>query len=251
MQESLFSRAGVVLAKDLEELLALIELGSRSPRLAGRRVGVITTSGGERLLLADAVEENRLELASLSETSKAELRALLPPFATVANPLDTTGAGIFEGDVKTHYAAARVMALDPDVDVLLASYDAKNGWVESDQSAPAFVDGVMAAHRAGTESDKPVVVISLTTGNVDTLARDYLEENSVACLMGLQPAMRAVSLLLARAQARSTLTPPGRRAEAGHGDGSVGTVVGASVARPRREGRRPAPARGRPRTPAP
>ena len=134
--------------------------------------------------------------AELSDTSKAELRALLPPFAVVANPLDTTGAGIFEGDATTHCAAARVMALDPDVDVLVASYDAKNGWVEAAQSAPAFVDGVIAAHKAATEAGKPVVIISLTTGNVDALAREYLEENSVACLMGLQPAMRAISLLL-------------------------------------------------------
>jgi len=236
VQDSLFSHVGVVLAKDLEELLALIELGSRSPRLAGRRVGVITTSGGERLLLADAVEENRLELAELSEVSKSELQALLPAFATVANPLDTTGAGIFEGDVKTHYAAARVMALDPDVDVLLASYDAKNGWVESAQSAPAFVDGVMAAHRAGTESGKPVVVISLTTGSVDSLARDYVEENNVACLMGLQPAMRAVSLLLQRSQAKTgDVASP--RTDHAHGDGSAGTVAGASeLARGAREG---------------
>ena len=163
-------RAGVVMARDLEELLALIELGSRCPHLKGRRVGVITTSGGERLLLADAVEENEIELAELSETSTAQMQALLPSFATVANPLDTTGAGIFEGDPKTHYAAARVMALDPDVDVLVASYDAKNGWVESSQSAPAFVDGVIAAHRAGIEAGKTVVVISLTTGSVDSVA---------------------------------------------------------------------------------
>jgi acyl-CoA synthetase (NDP forming) len=228
VQEGLFSRAGVVMARDLEELLALIELGSRSPRLAGRRVGVITTSGGERLLLADAVEENRMELAELSEASKTEMQELLPAFATVANPLDTTGAGIFEGDVKTHYAAARVMALDPDVDVLLASYDAKNGWVESSQSAPAFVDGVMAAHRAGIEAGKPVVVISLTTGNVDSVARDYLEESGVACLMGLHPAMRAVSLLLERSQAGAGGGPRSSSPSAPE-EGSVGTVVGASA----------------------
>lgn len=207
VQESLFSRSGVVIARDLEELLALIELGGRSPHLHGRRVGVITTSGGERLLLADAIEEYKIELAELSEASKAEMRALLPSFATVTNPLDTTGAGIFEGDVKTHYAASRVMALDPDVDVLLASYDAKNGWVESSRSAPAFVDGVVAAHRAATEAHKPAVVISLTTGSVDSAARDYMEENGVPCLMGLHPAMRALSLLLGREQPREAGCP--------------------------------------------
>jgi acetyltransferase len=229
VQDSLFSSSGVLLAKDLEEFLALIELGSRSPDLAGRHVGVITTSGGERLLLADAVEENQLELAELGDAAKDELQALLPPFATVANPLDTTGAGIFEGDVKTHYAAARVMALDPDVDVLLASYDAKNGWEESAQSAPAFVDGVMAAHRAGVEAGKPVVVISLTTGSVDSVARDYLEEHHVACLMGLHPAMRAVSLLLRRGQAKEDESKRSPNAASIHHDGSVGTVAGATA----------------------
>ena len=152
VQESLFSRAGVVLAKDLEELLALIELGSRSPR-SRRAVALVSSRPREESGCSWPMLSRRTSWSSPSfgDAAKAELQALLPPFATVANPLDTTGAGIFEGDVKTHYAAARVMALDPDVDVLLASYDAKNGWVESAQSAPAFVDGVMAAHRAGAE----------------------------------------------------------------------------------------------------
>ena len=229
VQEDLFRRSGVVLARDLEELLALIELGSRTPHLAGERIGVITTSGGERLLLADAVEENALNLAELSETSRAELRALLPPFASVTNPLDTTGAGIFEGDPKTHYEAARVMALDPDVDVLVASYDAKNGWVEAAQSAPAFVDGIIAAHKAATQAGKAVVIISLTTGNVDAHAREYLEDNSIACLMGLQPAMRTVSLLLARGrqpnpgELSSSQSPDSERIS------SVASVAGASA----------------------
>jgi acyl-CoA synthetase (NDP forming) len=229
VQEDLFQRSGVVLARDLEELLALIELSSRSPHLSGKRLGIITTSGGERLLLADAVEENALGLAELSETSRAELRALLPPFAAVANPLDTTGAGIFEGDAKTHYEAARVMALDPDVDVLVASYDAKNGWVEAAQSAPAFVDGVIAAHKAATEAGKPVVIISLTTGNVDALAREYLEDNSVACLMGLQPAMRAISLLLARGQQHNLGELPGSQTADSEKTSSVTSVAGASA----------------------
>ncbi len=229
VQEGLFRRSGVVIARDLEELLALIELASRSPRLSGERIGVITTSGGERLLLADAVEEDALGLAELSQASRAELRALLPPFATVANPLDTTGAGIFEGDVKTHYAAARVMALDPDVDVLVASYDAKNGWVEAAQSAPAFVDGVIAAHKAATEAGKPVVIISPTTGNVDALAREYLEDNSIACLMGLQPAMRAISLLLARGRQRDLGELPGSKTADSERTSSVASVAGASA----------------------
>jgi acetyltransferase len=229
VQEGLFSQFGVVMAKDLEELLALIELGSRNPHFSGRRVGVISTSGGERLLLADAVEENRMELAELSEASKKELQDLLPAFAVVANPLDTTGAGIFEGDVKTHLAAARTMALDPEVDVLLASYDAKNGWVESSQSAPAFVDGVIAAHRAGIEAGKPVVVISITTGCVDSAARDYLEENKVACLMGLHPAMRAVSLLLERSQSVGERGSEIAADPRPPSDVSAGTVAGASA----------------------
>ena len=229
VQEDLFRRSGVVLARDLEELLALIELSSRTPHLSGKRLGVITTSGGERLLLADAVEENGLDLAELSDTSKAELRALLPPFAVVANPLDTTGAGIFEGDATTHCAAARVMALDPDVDVLVASYDAKNGWVEAAQSAPAFVDGVIAAHKAATEAGKPVVIISLTTGNVDALAREYLEENSVACLMGLQPAMRAISLLLVGGRQPNSGELAGSQIADSARTSSVGSVAGASA----------------------
>ena len=86
------------------------------------------------------------------------------------------------------------MALDSGVDVLVASYDAKNGWVEAAQSAPAFVDGVIAAHKAATEAGKPVVIISLTTGSVDACSRlprgeqHCLPHGVAACDANNQPA---------------------------------------------------------------
>ena len=220
VQADLFAQHRVLMAADPEEFLALIELAGTIRRPIGTRIGAITISGGERLLLADAGEEIGVSFAPLAEATSAELKRILPSYATVANPLDTTGAGIVEGEPKTHAAAALVMARDPNVDLLLACQDVKNGWGEEARTGQLFLDGVVAAHQAGSEAGKVVVVISPTTGEVDARAREYLFKHSLPCLMGLRPGMLAIAKYL-RPESEVTTSP--RRTSSPVGEVSAAT----------------------------
>jgi acetate---CoA ligase (ADP-forming) len=193
IQESLWRQHNVLLAEDLEEFLALVELCSRCPIPSGARLGVLTISGGERLMLADAAESVGLTLSDIGEDTASALKDLLPSYAAVSNPLDTTGAGLVEGDSRVHAAAARLLANDPSVDILLMCQDSKNGWVQRDQQATLFWDAIRSAWEAISDIGKPVVVISPTTGQVDERARLYLDAHNIPHLFGLRTGMAALA----------------------------------------------------------
>ena len=55
----------------------------------GRRVGVITVSGGAGAVLADAAATEGMELPPLPDEAQAAIRALVP-FAGPRNPVDST-----------------------------------------------------------------------------------------------------------------------------------------------------------------
>ena len=64
------------------------------PLPAGRRMAVLTNAGGPGAIGVDALDASGLEVASLSDATRASLRAMLPPAASVADPVDMlAGAG--------------------------------------------------------------------------------------------------------------------------------------------------------------
>lgn len=196
VQLGLWRQHGVLIAADPEEFLALIELCSRLTTLPGPRVGVLTISGGERLLAADAAEEFGLPLASLTADTGRELAEALPPYITVSNPMDTTGAGVVDGQPEAHARAVGIFCRDPKVDIVVASQDAKNGWVQADHASSLFHRCVLASHQGAAAAGKPLVVISPTAGEVDAGIRDYASRHDIPCLAGLRPAVSALSQLV-------------------------------------------------------
>src|SRR5207244_12112032 len=60
------------------------------PPPVGRRVAIITNSGGTGVELADLLADEGLEVPELSAKLQDELRPLLPPLASPRNPVDIT-----------------------------------------------------------------------------------------------------------------------------------------------------------------
>ncbi len=83
-----FGKAGVVPAEDAEELRLLTKAFVTYRPPTGRRVAVMSFSGGANILAADAIEKAGLSLANLSEATKSNLWNLFPSWLNVENPLD-------------------------------------------------------------------------------------------------------------------------------------------------------------------
>ena len=92
--DAVLRQLNVIRVTSLEELLTTgAALGyNRWPR--GRRMGVLTLSGGSCDIIADAASAQGLAIPDFSPQTEAAITALLPPFASPHNPLDVTGFGV-------------------------------------------------------------------------------------------------------------------------------------------------------------
>lgn len=88
MYEALFRRFAVARVGRPAALLEALKLLSVTGPLAGPRLAVLTCSGAEAAIVADAAAEAGIALPPPSPEQVTRLAALLPDFAIVANPLD-------------------------------------------------------------------------------------------------------------------------------------------------------------------
>ena len=85
-----FHRHGVIRVEDEEELCDLAAAFARCPLPQGKRVGIVTTSGGAGVWMADACELAGLEVPVLDEATQQALSAYVPSFGSTVNPVDMT-----------------------------------------------------------------------------------------------------------------------------------------------------------------
>ena len=89
--EAAFTRAGLARVRTLEDFFDCAELLAKQLPPLGRRLVVVTNSGGPGVMAADAIEEYGLELSPLSEETIQRLNKILPPFWSHGNPIDILG----------------------------------------------------------------------------------------------------------------------------------------------------------------
>jgi acyl-CoA synthetase (NDP forming) len=121
-------QAGIILVRDLSEMLDSAAALYHLPPQVGKRVGIVSSPGGLAVNCADAVEWYGLELASLSEETRCELTSFLPAEGTsFLNPVDLGFGAVTPGN---HLKVLKILDGDPGVDILMTV-----------GSAPASRDG--------------------------------------------------------------------------------------------------------------
>lgn len=120
-----FRQFGIVDVDDIGDMADCIRALETGRKTQGPRIGVVTVSGGAGVVMADQIEDRGLRLADFSEDTIAELRQVLPRFASFANPLDVTAAAVMEP--KALEVALEVVARDPGVDMLALAFAGASG----------------------------------------------------------------------------------------------------------------------------
>lgn len=89
--EAAFRRAGVTHARTSEEFFdAVVAADQGRGKPAGRRVAILTVSGGPGVLACDAAVAHGLEVPVLAAATRERLTAVAPGFAATSNPVDLT-----------------------------------------------------------------------------------------------------------------------------------------------------------------
>ena len=161
LYKAAFRQSGILEVNDVTELAdrAHALLAGRKPR--GNRVAVVTLSGGAGVLMADHCAKVGLELPELSPATTAALKAILPAFAGLNNPIDLTGN--ISARVESLIESLRLVLNDPLVDIMAVCLAAASG--------PNGITLAQTVAQVSTETDKPVLVA--WTANIATTQEGY------------------------------------------------------------------------------
>lgn len=217
--EALFDECRVIRAATLEELFDhALALGFQ-PTPRGTRVAIVTNSGGPAIMATDALDAAGLSLATLSEVTKAAIRAVAAPEASVENPVDL----IASGSPAAFEASLDALLADPGVDLGLVIF-----------TPPLVTNDLDVAHAVlrahGRRPEKPVAAVFLGRSAGAPACR-ALTEGRIPVYAFPESAVRALGSLARLAELRG-------RAEGAHPRLSVDAERARSILAAARAARR-------------
>jgi acyl-CoA synthetase (NDP forming) len=194
--DAVLRQLNVIRVRSLEELMITSAMLGYARVPGGRRMGVVTASGGACDIIADRSSELGIEIPDFAPETAAAISEHLPPFAAANNPLDVTGYVL--ANAATSYLNAMDYALDaalkdPGLDFVLY------GGVNPPEAAPP--DETMVANQElrmawiserAAASPIPVIAINPTTVDVGPYARDVLNRHGLHIYNGIDLGLTAL-----------------------------------------------------------
>ena len=175
-----FRELGILRVDDVDEMLDLAAYFCVGRLPAGRRVAILTTSGGAGAWLADACAAQALELPTPEPELQAEIGSFIPAYGSVANPIDITAQAVFSGGLER---ALGLLAHSPQFDAVVC--------VGSLVREESTLRGLPAIRRATEASDTAVVYYSYTRPSQAVIAG--LAELGIPCYPTPYRAARALA----------------------------------------------------------
>ena len=180
--DAIFSQGGVQRVEGINNMFDRAIAFSRQPIPKGKRVAIVTNAGGPGIMATDALARSGLKLAELSDATKAELKANLPPTAAINNPVDVIGDATHDRYEK----AIRAVLKDDNVDgaIVILTPQAMTDIKETAEIIPHAAQGI----------DKPVLTSFMGLVDVSEGVR-FLEENGFPNYTFPQRAVRAMAAM--------------------------------------------------------
>lgn len=201
--DAAFRQHGVIRVSSLEQLLVTAGLFTSGQVPRGRRMGVVTASGGACDIIADRGTDEQLEIVEFAQATTERLRAALPPFASPHNPLDVTGVILAErGSAESGLADVALEAVvdDPNVDLVLNLVSLP----AAEPPDPSLVESRVAATAAARDrSPVPIVNITATCNDLSPYAQSLLDRHGLHALGGIEFGLSAIGQAVAWHEGRA------------------------------------------------
>ena len=111
-----FRQKGIIQVDDIQDVIDYGRAFRCGKLPQGNRLAIITISGGAGILMTDEIIAGGMRLAQLSDATVTKLRAFVPSFAALGNPVDVTAA-IFN-DTTLVNRTMQAIVEDPGVDII-------------------------------------------------------------------------------------------------------------------------------------
>lgn len=149
-------QVGAVRVIRSDELVPVAAALAHQPPARGRRAALLGSGGGHCVEMGDAADRAGLEIPPLSKETASALRAIVPEFASIANPSDFAGGLASRGYPMTFAEAAKIGLRDPAFDGLVM-FGLWGGW-RPEKLGDDFVRASELIGELGREAQKPVVM---------------------------------------------------------------------------------------------
>jgi acyl-CoA synthetase (NDP forming) len=182
---ALFERLGVARVHSLEALIEALKVLHVLGPLNGGRIGAMSTSGGDLILLADAMGPS-LSMPPLSEKVTQRLRAILHERIVAANPFDFQ---MFNWDDEEAMAENFTALLTEDFDVALCLLDyPREDLCDQSTWGGAERGFVRAAKQTGTKG----AVLATFSDTISESVAARLMKEGIAMLAGIDAGLAGI-----------------------------------------------------------
>lgn len=161
-----FDELGIVAVRDSTAAVDALAALSIGKRLRGSRIGIVSIVGGLAVEMTDLAEGAGFTVPEISRAGQRRLRAVLPAYGAVRNPVDVTGTVVARPELLR--AALEVVAEEKGLDAIVVVLT----FVRDPQLAQAIID----THRA---TAKPVLVVWTASRDEAPEAQDHLTRQGV------------------------------------------------------------------------
>ena len=128
LYEGIFKQAGIIRCHSIEELYAHGWTHATQPPLRGRRLGIVTNSGGPGTAISHNADRGGMTVPRFSDALQARIRPLIAPHASSANPVDLT----FHLDTQLLAATIPAMILESgEVDAIAVHGAMNSGFMKA------------------------------------------------------------------------------------------------------------------------
>lgn len=187
--DALFKKYGVIRVDDMEDMIETSMVFSvLEKRVPVDSIGVMSLSGGEAAISADACASHNIRLGNLSAETKARIKKMLPDYATVNNPLDMTSTLVSE--LGSYKASVAGMLSDSDIGLVAMGHNP----LEKVPDDERIIDFGFAEclSEINKEINKPIVILSGFSRKRDPELREYYVKNHIAMVENPKYGLSAV-----------------------------------------------------------
>lgn len=154
---------------------------------AGRRIGVVTASGGIAELVLDHAAAADLQVPPLAPAARAAAERAIGLVGGDGNPLDAWGSGAFAANLP---AALALFDASPEHDIVVFCRDGCDGQpFDQPDLARAYLDLFAAA---AAESRKPHFLLGTRPGIMDSSQIAFLRARGIPVVGGLREGLAAI-----------------------------------------------------------
>lgn len=192
INSAVFRELGIVEVDDIDEAVDVATLLARRQPTGRERIAVYCFSGGTGALMSDRIGVAGLTLSEFAPETLDTLRAVLPPYAPIGNPVDVTGEVLANAEIA--HVTIKATVADPNTDLVVVPVP-----VEYGKTTTLLADCMVRA-----QAGAPTPIVPIWMSDRDGEGHRLMIEGGLAPMRSVRNGVNAIRRYIDHGHWRST-----------------------------------------------